>query len=69
MRGAGHQVRALRERLLEMGPDQPQHVGHVVHDHGVETLLVQETADLGHRLLVQHHALAEDDQLRPVLDR
>ena len=33
----------------------------------VQSLLVDEAADLGHRLLVEHHALAEDDELRPVL--
>ena len=41
-------------------------MGHVVHDGGGDLLLIHELADGGHGLLVQYHALAEDDKLRAI---
>ena len=64
--GAGDDLRALGKGVLEVVADEAQHVGHIVHDGGGDLLLIHELADGGHRLLVQHHALAEDDQLRAV---
>ena len=64
--GAGDQVRPFGERLLEMGSHQPQDVGHVVEDDGLDLLLPEELPDLPDRFAVEDHALAEDDQLRPV---
>ena len=66
MGGAGDDLCSLGKGILEMVADQAQHMRHVVHDGGVDVLLIHELPDLGHRLLVQHHALAEYDQLRTV---
>ena len=60
---ARHEVGALVERLLEMRPDEAEDVRHVVHEHGVDADGVEEGADFVDRLGVQHHALAEDDEL------
>ena len=67
MGGPGDDLRALLEGLLEVGAHQAQHMGHIVHDGGGDPLLVHKLADGGHRLPVQHHALAEDDQLGLIL--
>ncbi len=67
MRGAGDEVGALREGLLEVGAGEAQHMSHVVQDDGIEPGLVHEAADFGHRFLVEHHALAEDDELGAML--
>ena len=66
MRRAGDNLRALLKRLLEMRPDETQHMRHVVHDGGVDLLLVHKRADLADRLFMQHHRLAEDDEFRLV---
>ena len=42
-------------------------MSHVVHDGGGDALLVHELADGGHGLLVEDHALAEDDELGLIL--
>ncbi len=55
---AGHEVGALGERLLEVRPDESEHVRHVVEDDGVDALLGEERPDLGDRLAVKHHARA-----------
>ena len=41
-------------------------MGHVIHDRGGNVLLVHELADGGHRFLVEHHALAENNEFRTV---
>ena len=66
MGGPGHQVRPFGKRQLEVGTNKPQHMGHVVHHHGVYLLVLQEPTDLGHRLPMDNHTLSEDDQFRPV---
>ena len=67
VRRPGDEVGALAERLLEVRPDEAEHVRHVVHEHGVDAGVVEEGPDLVHRLRVQHHALAEDDELGALL--
>ena len=57
----------LLKGLLEVVADESQHVGHVVHDGGGDVLLIHKLPDGGHRFLVQHHALAEDDELGLIL--
>ena len=64
--GAGDDLRALLEGVLEVVADEAQHMGHIVHNGGGNLLLVHKAADLGHRLLMQNHGLAEDDQLRTI---
>ena len=64
--GAGDDLRALLEGVLEVIADKAQHMGHVVHDGGGDLLLIHKLPDLGHRLLVQDHGLAEDDQFRTI---
>ena len=56
----------LDKGLLEVGADEPQHMGHIVHQYGVDVLGIQELSDLGNRLLVKDHALAKDNQLGSV---
>ena len=67
VRRARHEVGAVRERQLEVRADQPEHVGHVVHHDRGDRVLVEERPDLGDRLGVQDHALAEHDELRAAL--
>ena len=64
---AGDDVGALDERLLEVRTDQAEHVRHVVHEHGGDARRVQELAHLVDGLGVEHHALAEDDELGALL--
>ena len=61
--GAGDDLSAFLEGVLEVVAHQTQHVSHVVHDGGVDVLFIHELADFRHRFLVQHHALAQDDEL------
>ncbi len=63
---ARDQVGAFQERLLEVGADEPENVGHVVHDHGIHVGRVEILADFRDRFPVQYHAFAEDDEFRPV---
>ena len=58
---------ALFKRLLEMIADEAEHMRHVVHDGGLDALLVDKLADLGDRLFIKDHGLAEDDELGLVL--
>ena len=60
--GAGDQVGSLGERLLKMGPQQSQDMGHVIHQDRGQAQVVDQAADRGHRFLVQDHAFAHDDQ-------
>ena len=62
----GHQVGALGKRLLKAGTYQTQYMGHVVHDDGGKSHLVNELADGRHRFLMQDHAFSQNDQFRPV---
>ena len=65
--GAGDYLGALLKGLLEVIAHQAQNVSHIVHYGGGYVLLVHELAYSRHGLLMQHHGLAEDYQLRPVL--
>ena len=67
MGGAGDDLGALLKGILEVVAGDAQDVGHVVHDGGGDLLLVHIFPDLRHGLLVDHHALAEDDELRLIL--
>ena len=64
---AGDDLCALFKRLLEMIADEAEHMRHIVHDGGIDALLVDKLADLGDRLFVKDHGLAEDDELGLVL--
>jgi len=64
---SGDDVGALGEGLLEVGPDETEDVRHVVHQHRPAAGLVEEAPHLGHRLGMEDHALAEDDELRVLL--
>ena len=66
MGGACDDLSALLEGILEVVAHQTQHMSHVVHDGGVDVLFVHKFPNFRHRLLVQHHALAQDDQLRTI---
>ena len=65
--GPGDDLRSLLEGLLEVVADESQHVGHVVHDGGGDLLGIHKLPDGRHGLPVEHHALAENNELRPVL--
>ena len=67
--GAGDDLGALLKGLLEVIAHQAQNVSHIVHYGGGYVLLVHELAYSRHGLLMQHHGLAEDYQLRPVAGR
>ena len=63
----GHNFRSFRERILEGRPYNAQHMSHIVHNGGIDALLVHKLTDGRHRLLMQHHTLTEDDEFRLVL--
>ena len=67
MRGACDDVGAFAERVLEVRSDQAQHVGHVVHQEGVQAQFIDELPQFVYGFGVEHHALAQDDQFGPVL--
>ena len=67
VRGAGDDLRALFKRFLEVVADNAKHMRHVIHDGRLQPDRVDEFPDLCDRLLMDHHALAEDDKLRLVL--
>ena len=64
--GAGDDLRALLKE--EVVADDPQHVGPMSYMMVVGMFCSStKLPDGGHRFLVQHHALAEDDELGLIL--
>ena len=60
--GTGDQIGPLFEGLLKVRTGQAQNMGHVIHQNGLELQVVDQFAHGRHRLLVQNHALAQDDK-------
>ncbi len=67
MGGGGYQVSPLVQRSLEVGPQQTEDMGGVIHQQRPGPHLRDYLRHLPHRLRVQHHALAQDDELGMVL--
>ena len=67
MGGSGHDIGAFLEGLLEIRSDQTQNMGHVVHQQAIQFQFVKYCTDFADRFTVNDHALAQDNQLRPML--
>ena len=62
MCGAGNDISPFLKRLLKMRSDQPQHMGHVVHDKTIQAGLLNHGANFSHRFTMQRHAFSQNDK-------
>ncbi len=62
----GNKVSSFFKRLLEIRANKPQHMGHVIHHHCIDSLAIQELTDLGNGLLVKDHTFSEYYEFGPV---
>ena len=63
---AGHDVCSLLEGLLEIRAHQPEHMGHVIHQHTIQFECINDGAHFLNRFFMDDHAFAQDNQLRAV---
>ena len=64
----GDNIGPFLKGLLKIGTHQPQHMGHVVHQHAIQLKLIDDGPQFSNRLFVNHHAFAQNNQFRPVFD-